>query len=525
MTFSKINILALSAFALFMAGYFPVWQILVTKWAGSEEYSHAFLALPIILYMVWQKRGALRESQPRFAIFGLLLAIFASALYLFSLLTQVHTLIAMAMLLTMIGAIIYLAGAGAIKELATPLILFAMLIPVPEQLYTQLTFPLQLLVSQASEIIIRAFGITIFREGNIMHLPGKSFEVVAACSGLRSVVTLMTLSVIIGYFLLRNTSTKLILFAASIPTAILVNLIRIVVMVLLYHFFEVDLTEGTLHTVTGLAIFGIALLMMSVLQRVLEFWELSRRSKITVTSEGCVRHDEPDLCGHESSGYFLMAPKRETKFIILAVIFLGTTVLVYGNPEPAAVRDKPPLRDYFQSLSGYKVFRDLGLNDDASKMLKLDDYTFIDYEGRAERINLYIGYYYTAQKASAAHSPLICYPSQGWKIDNRPERRTLPVGPYTLNYQEIITSHDGEKELVFYWYQTYARTSPEAYQNKIDIACNRFMKRGGQHAFVRVSVPFTNTTQAEAEKAGVDFIRAFFPRFIAYFSEAGPNGL
>lgn len=279
MMLKAINIAGLFAGGAFFAAYFPVWQILVAKWASSDEYSHAFLTIPIIIYIVWSKRKALREiRQAKFVYAGLILAIIAALFYLFSLLTQVHTLIALSMFIAIIGAIIYLAGVRAIVELATPLLLFAMLIPLPEQLYIQLTFPLQLKVSQLSEIIIGLSGVTVFREGNIINIPGKSFEVVEACSGLRSVITLMTLSVIMGYFMLRGTAVKWCLFAASIPTAILVNLLRIVAMVLLYHFFEVDLTEGTLHTVSGLAVFAVALAILLFLQRVLEFWELKKES-------------------------------------------------------------------------------------------------------------------------------------------------------------------------------------------------------------------------------------------------------
>jgi len=260
-----------------MAGYFPVWQILFAKWAGSDEYTHAFLTLPLIFYMVWSKRTALGSDQSWLSLFGLPLVFVGTLLYLFALLSQVPTLIALAMFLTLVGVVVYLAGPAALKVLAVPLLLFAMLIPVPEQLYTQLTFPLQLKVSQASEFIIRLFGVTIFRDGNIMHIPEKSFEVVEACSGLRSVITLMTLSIIMGYFMLRSTAGKILLLLGSIPAAILVNLIRVVTMVLLYHFFGLDLTEGALHTISGLAVFVGALLILFIIQQVLESWELSKK--------------------------------------------------------------------------------------------------------------------------------------------------------------------------------------------------------------------------------------------------------
>ena len=266
-------ILALIACTLFIIAYFPVFQILVSKWAESEEYNHAFLTLPIIGYMVWSKRSALSLEQPLYSSLGLLLLLFAMAAYFFAMLTQIHTIIALSMFLTIVGVLIYLTGLQAVKELSIPLLLLLILIPFPEQLYIKLTFPLQLKVSQASEIIVKMFGVPLLREGNIMNIPEKSFEVVEACSGLRSMITLLTLSIIMGYFMLKKNFSKLILLLASAPTAIAINIIRVTAMILLFHFFRLDLTDGILHSITGLLIFSIALGILLLLQKVLESWE------------------------------------------------------------------------------------------------------------------------------------------------------------------------------------------------------------------------------------------------------------
>ena len=265
--------LALGALVLFLVAYFPVFRILAGKWAESEEYSHAFLTLPIILYMVFQNRHRVVETPATFTPLGLVTLVLASALYYFSLLTEVHTVIALAMYLTVLGTVVFLFGIRSLWVLFTPLLLLLMLIPFPDQLYIQLTFPLQLKVSQMSEAIIGLFGIPVHRAGNVLTIPQKSFEVVEACSGLRSVITMLTLSVVMGYFLLVRTTSKLLLVAASIPVAIFVNLIRVVTIVLLFHSFGLDLYEGTLHTVTGLGIFLIALAALFLLQRILEQWE------------------------------------------------------------------------------------------------------------------------------------------------------------------------------------------------------------------------------------------------------------
>jgi exosortase len=174
---------------------------------------------------------------------------------------------------TLTGALIYLTGLQSVKTLFTPLLLLLMLIPIPEQLYPQLTFPLQLQVSRITELIVTHLGIPLLREGNVMHLPDHSFEVVEACSGLRSVITLMTLSVILGFFSLKRPLNKILLFATSIPTAIFINIIRVSSMILLYHYFKLDLTKGAYHIVTGLLVFCLALFTLFIFGKMLEQWE------------------------------------------------------------------------------------------------------------------------------------------------------------------------------------------------------------------------------------------------------------
>jgi len=214
-----------------------------------------------------------------------------------------------------------------------------------------------------------------------------------------------------------------------------------------------------------------------------------------------------------------MGTKQETKLIVLSVLFLVTLLLVHGRVETTELRDKPPLNGYFQELAGYRPLRDIDLNSDAVQMLDLDDYAFIDYEGEQGKINLYIGYYATANKAYASHSPMVCYPSQGWRIDKRPERRSLVVGEYTVNHEVITTSYGDHQELVLYWYQTYSRTSTQVYRNKIDMAYSRLRYGDEQHAFVRVSVPFAGSSPEEAERAAAEFIRLFFPKMVDFFAE------
>ena len=151
-------------------------------------------------------------------------------------------------------------------------------------------------------------------------------------------------------------------------------------------------------------------------------------------------------------------------------------------------------------------------------MLKLDDYVYTDYDGPNGRVNLYIGYYYTASKAYASHSPLVCYPSQGWEITREPTTHSLIVGPHSINYEEIVASLGEEKELVLFWYQSYLRTNSQIYQNKIDMGYNKLINNDEQHAFVRVSVPFKMAANKNMKKTALSFMKAFYPQFAEFIT-------
>lgn len=212
-----------------------------------------------------------------------------------------------------------------------------------------------------------------------------------------------------------------------------------------------------------------------------------------------------------------MGTKREIKLQILIGLLLVTCILVYSQSDSPRAVQKPSLKNFFDHIGNYKIFRMIDLSSDAVKMLDLNDYIFADYVGPNGKVNLYIGYYYTANKAYASHSPLICYPSQGWQIDNRPTSKTLSVGSHTINYEEIVTSLGEQKELVLYWYQSGSRTNTQIYKNKIDMGYNKLMNNSEEHAFVRVSLSLAeNSTDEEGEKTATDFIKAFYPQFLKF---------
>lgn len=268
----KSYILPITVLLLFIVSYYPSFAILIQKWSDSEDYAHAFFAIPIVIYMIWLKRDQLTARRGR-PVIGLILVIFSILLYLFSLQLQIPTIIFLATVFTVISGFIYFYGFSVLKELAIPFIVLFLVIPIPNQILSMVTSSLQLKISYASEMIVQLFSVPLLREGNVLHIPDKTFQIVEACSGIRSLITLITLSFILSYFSLEKWWSISLLFLLSIPVAIFINIVRVVSLILAYYFFKFDLSFGTEHAVMGVVLFVLGLVMLLLFQRILEFWE------------------------------------------------------------------------------------------------------------------------------------------------------------------------------------------------------------------------------------------------------------
>jgi len=257
----------------FILVYFPVWKGLVLTWYGSDDYSHGFFIVPVIIYSLWQKKEELVRLPLHSSRFGLVLLFISLILYILATYAEIKTGAALAMIVSIVGVVLFLYGFALFREIFFILLFLLFMIPVPAQIYSAMTTPLQLIVSQISVWFVMLFGLPIFREGNVIHLPEHTLEMVQACSGLRSLMSLLTLSVIISYFTLRSNWLRLFLLFSAIPAAIIVNIIRVMIMILAFHYFDLDLTQGTVHTIFGTIVFTLAIALVFLVKGVLSFWD------------------------------------------------------------------------------------------------------------------------------------------------------------------------------------------------------------------------------------------------------------
>jgi len=268
-------VLLLASFALL---YRHVIVKLVHDWATDDNYSHGFLIVPIALYLVWERRRRLRAARVRPAGLGLLVAVLSVAVLATGVLGAELFLTRVSMLGVLAGALLYLFGWQYLAVLAFPLAFLLLMIPIPAIIFNQIAFPLQILASRFGELILTLFQIPVLREGNVITLSTTSLEVAEACSGVRSLISLLTLAIVYGYFLDSRISIRLLLALASIPVAIVANGVRVAGTGMAAHYMGPAAAEGFFHVFSGWLVFVVAFILLFVVHRVLVWVSPSRRT-------------------------------------------------------------------------------------------------------------------------------------------------------------------------------------------------------------------------------------------------------
>jgi exosortase len=168
-----------------------------------------------------------------------------------------------------------------LKTVLFPILFLTLMIPIPAILFNQITFPLQLLASRFGELSLSVIGVPVLREGNIIQLPNISLEVVEACSGIRSLVSMLTLGIVYGYFAEKRIWVRAALGFVTVPTAILTNGFRVAATGIAAHYFGKEMAEGFLHSFSGWLIFVLAFLMLFIFHRLVLLFvpDLKRKAK------------------------------------------------------------------------------------------------------------------------------------------------------------------------------------------------------------------------------------------------------
>jgi len=170
---------------------------------------------------------------------------------------------------------------------------------------------------------------------------------------------------------------------------------------------------------------------------------------------------------------------------------------------------------------------DIPLAQSVVDELKLDDFIFRNFSNGREALSLYIGYYNSRKKVGAAHDPLVCFPGQGWELQNI-KQDMLPLKldgrEVQLRYSTMIAERDGHRELLVYWFQAYDQATTGTLAQKISLLRSKLLGGGEDNAFVRIGIPLEGRNRDECLAVLTSFVRDFYPAFTKYILTSVPQG-
>jgi exosortase len=264
---------------LVAAVYYQVLGKLVSDWWQIPDYSHGFLVPLFAVYLAWDKKDVLLGTViapvwsgiavMAFALIVLLLGVYGSELFL----SRVSLVILLA------GLTLCFGGWRLLKELRFALAVLLLAIPLPAIIFNQITFPMQILASKLASDLLPLFGVPVLRDGNVIQLPLMKLEVAEACSGIRSLMSLFTLSVFYGYFMEKSVLRRILLVLASIPIAIAANAVRILGTGLCVQYWDPDKALGFFHEFSGWVIFLVSLGCLYLFHRTMCLFPFKRRQR------------------------------------------------------------------------------------------------------------------------------------------------------------------------------------------------------------------------------------------------------
>lgn len=268
-----LNAKLLTGTLVILAGLALVfWQVfarLVDAWFVDGNYSHGFLIVPLALYFVWERRQKLAETPVKSSWLGLVVLAVGVAILLAGLWGSELFLSRIALLPVIGGIVLFLFGWAHLRILMFPIAFLFLMIPIPAIIFNQIAFPLQLLASRFGEWAIAVVGIPVYREGNVLNLAHTQLEVAEACSGIRSLVSLITLGLVYGYFMDPRFWVRALIVVSAVPVAIVANGARVAGTGMAAQWIGPEAAQGFFHEFSGWIVFIFAFLMILVIQRLI----------------------------------------------------------------------------------------------------------------------------------------------------------------------------------------------------------------------------------------------------------------
>ena len=382
---------------------------LVHRWQVQEEYSYGFLIPVIVAWLLWSRRDAIAASVGQPSWLGPGLILIAAAMHVVGRLSALFFLSQFGFVLVMLGIALSIGGRPLLKVVAVPVLFLILAIPLPYVVDASLSWRLQLISSQLGVIFIRLFQIPVFLQGNVIDLGTYKLQVIDACSGLRYLYPLLSLSFLAAYLFQGRFWQRALIFLSAIPITIVMNSFRIGLVGVLVDNWGPQDADGALHMFEGWVIFlACACILVGEMSLLARFgagkglFEMFYAPTISAPSQPLKK----------GRGVARWAPLVSCAVFVCLAGLAGFFVATRQEIHP----ERKSFATFPMTLANWKG-QSSALSPDVLRVLGLSDYILSDYaKPNGRPVNLYVAYYDTQREGVSPHSPSVCIPGNGWRI-------------------------------------------------------------------------------------------------------------
>ncbi|MBK7550796.1 MAG: VPLPA-CTERM-specific exosortase XrtD [Syntrophaceae bacterium] len=496
---------------LLTALYYSVYLWLIQKDWPREDYNYCYLIPLVVLYLIWEKKEALKAIPAVPSWCGLLFLVPGLALYWLGDLAGEFYSLYLSSWLVAVGILWLHIGWQKIKVIASALFMALAMFPLPHFLSNKLTFGLKLTSSQLGVALLHLYGMSAYREGNVIDLGFTKLQVVDACSGLRYLFPLLIMGILLAFFYRAALWKRITLVLSTIPLTIITNSLRIALTGIIYKHFGAAAAEGFFHGFSGWLIFMFTLVVLLA-----EIWVLRRiasgpsesffaRPETAQRARGQI---DTRLTGTGLKAF--LAPPQFVVASVLLVLTLGISMVVDFREKIPITK---PFSQFPQVVGTWEGSRQ-HMEQKFIAELDLSDYTIIDYKNATGLlVDFYVAYYESQRKGESIHSPETCLPGSGWVF----RQAGLAVVPLagsggTITVNRAIMEKSGQRQLVFFWFSARGRVLTNAWEMKFYTFWDSLTRHRTDAALVRVITPmYPQETAEDADARLQQFTRDIVP--------------
>ena len=487
--------------------------LLEKTWSTQEEYGYAYMIPFVTAFLIWQKLYLLDNAKFELSMSGSVLFVCTLLILLLGIFGAARTIVQYGYVLALIAAVYMLMGKDVLRIVLKPMLLLLVAIPIPVFLFNNLSSSLQLISSELGVWFIRLFGISVYLEGNVIDLGAYQLQVVEACSGLRYLFPLFSLSLIAAFLFDAKLWQRSILVLSSIPITIFMNSFRIGVIGVLVEYWGIEQAEGFLHDFEGWIIFMACTALL-----VLEMWLLLKIGSDNKNLSDAFAIDLPDTKDLK----FASVDLGFKHYTVAAIAIVLATVIGLVHEREEIVPERKTFATFPLTINNW-TGRQTSIPRDQLDILDLDDYFIADYTNRnnSNFVNFYAAYYESQRSGNNAHSPKACIPGGGWEIKDISTRAIdLDSSGKKMNVNRLLINKGENSQLVYYWFKQRSRVITNEYLIKWFVFVDSLFLNRTDGSLIRVSTIIKSDEDiARADQRLLGFIQLSHP----YYSEFIPD--